>query len=71
MGEDFQEEEIKPIVFPAGQTTAEFKVKTIDDNTFEDSETFRVMIVAVSVPYGVELGGARSVVVTILDDDSK
>ena len=43
----------------------------INDEIFEDSETFRIMILEVSLPYGVVLGRKRSAVVTILDDDGK
>ena len=58
-------------MFPAGQIRAELKVMIIDDKIFEESETFRAMIMQVSVPYGVELGSPRSVVVSITDNDSK
>ena len=43
----------------------------IDDDVFENSEAFRVEIIKISVPYGVELGTAVSIVVTILDNDRK
>ena len=71
---DFEEignENIKDVIFPAGQTTATFSVNMINDEIFEDSETFRIMILEVSLPYGVVLGRKRSAVVTILDDDGK
>ena len=58
-------------MFPAGQTTAELKVMIIDDKIFEESETFSVTIMQVSVPYGVQLGSPRSAVVSITDNDSK
>ena len=64
-------EDIKDVIFPAGQMTATFSVEMINDEIFEDSETFRIMILEVSLPYGVVLGGKRSAVVTILDNDGK
>ena len=43
----------------------------IDDKKMEESETFRVSIFELSVPYGVTLGIATSAEVTITDNDSK
>ena len=57
------------VVFTAGQTKASFTVAIVDDNIFEEGDSFRAMIIAVSVPYGVELGNPRSAVVVILDGD--
>ena len=59
------------VVFPAGQTEASFKVAIVKDDTFEPSESFRVMIMPVSVPYSVQLGTPQSSAVVIIDDDSK
>ena len=59
------------VVFPAGQTEAPFTVPIKDDDIFEKSESFRVMIMPVSVPYGVELGNPRSSIAVIIDNDGK
>ena len=59
------------VIFPAGSTTAFFDVTIINDNKFEDSESFRLMIVGISLPYGINFGNIRSTVLVITDDDSK
>ena len=43
----------------------------IDDKEMEETETFRVSIFELSVPYGVTLGLDISTEVTITDNDSK
>ena len=59
------------VKFVAGQTIASINVNIIDDKYIEESETFRVSIYELSVPYGVILGFDTSTVVTIRDNDSK
>ena len=51
--------------------TASLSVPTNDDDIFEDSETFRLMIDSTSLPNDVTLGNIRAVVMTIIDDDGK
>ena len=69
--EEIDNENIKDVIFPAGQKTATFSINMINDEIFEDNETFHIMIIEVSLPYKVFLGGKQSAVVTILDDDGK
>ena len=54
------------LTIPAGQPSVTFKVPFLEDDIFEDSETFRI-ILAVSPDYLP--GSFRSTIVTILDDD--
>ena len=54
------------VTIPAGQTSVAFKATLHQDNIFEDSETFRVLLSA-SPDYLP--GSRRSLVVTILDDE--
>ena len=51
---------------PAGQASVVFNAPILDDNKFEDSETFGIVIAASS---SYLRGLVRSAVVTILDDD--
>ena len=61
------------VTFTAGMTTALLSVPTNDDDIFEDSETFRLMIDSTSLPNDVTLGSSirRSAIMTILDDEGK
>ena len=59
------------VKFPAGHTKASFDINIINDDDIEGSETFRVYIFDLSVPYGVSLGRTTSATVVIVDDDSK
>ena len=59
------------VTFSAGKTRAPFTVDIINDDQLENSETFRVSIFVLSLPYGINLGSTRSTTVTIQDDDSK
>ena len=72
-GEDFEISDHRYIIvnFAAGQTRAAFDVNIIDDKEMEETETFRVSIFELSVPYGVTLGFDTSTEVTIIDNDSK
>jgi len=58
-----------PVVFSAGVTSISFDVQIINDDILEQSETFRVSIEPISLPYGITLGSTESAVVTIQDDD--
>ena len=57
--------------FSAGETRVSFDVNIIDDDLMENSETFRITIYDLSVPYGITLGSITSAEVTIVDNDSK
>ena len=59
------------VIFPPGETRVSFDVLLIDDIQMENSETFRVTIYDLSVPYGITLGSITSAEITILDNDSK
>ena len=59
------------IIFPAGTPFVEFHVAVIDDNIFEQTETFQVTILPVSLPYGVILGNITTTMVDIVDEESK
>ena len=54
------------VTIPAGQTSVVFNAPILDDNKFEDSEAFQIVIAA-SSSY---LRGRRSASVTIIDDDA-
>ena len=54
------------VTIPAGQTSVAFKATLLQDDIFEDSETFRVLL---SVSPDYLPGSVRSVIVTILDDE--
>ena len=69
-GQDFTARQATVTVL-AGQTSAALDVATLEDSTYEDSETFRVVLVP-SPDYLLGNGDSRptSAVVTILDDDT-
>ena len=57
------------VTIPAGQSSASFAVEFVDDDVFEESETFRVLL---TPSPGYVFGGPtmpRTAVVTITDDD--
>ena len=57
--------------FHAGVTRASIYIDIIDDNKIEESETFSISIIELSLPYGVDFRSPRSSVVSITDNDSK
>ena len=59
------------VKFPAGYIRASFDINLIDDGEIEGSETFRVYIFDLSVPYGVSLRHTTSAAIIIANDDSK
>lgn len=59
------------VTFPAGTTCASFDVPIIDDVILESNETFDMIIMETSLPYGVKLDDSNRAKVTILDNDSK
>ena len=72
-GKDYKlsDDQYTIVTFSAGQTRAFFDVTILEDEEIEDTETFRVSIFELSVPYGVNLGFDTSAEVDITDDDSK
>ena len=68
-GEDFTAGQAT-VTVPAGQTSVSFDVAILQDNVFEDSETFRLTLVP-SPDYLIGTGrnSATSAQVTILDDE--
>ena len=63
----------RKVIFPAGTTRAFFDVFIVGDNRIEPNETFRIIIVSLSLPYGVYFGSnsVSSAVALILDNDSE
>ena len=59
------------VTFTAGMTTASLSIPIKDDNVFEDTESFRLLIDSTSLPNDVTLGNPRSAAMTIVDDDGK
>lgn len=59
------------VTFPAGMTTASFNIPITDDSMFEGDETFTINIVPGTLPRQVQEGPNCTVIVTIVDDDSK
>ena len=55
--------------FTAGQMNATLMVSTMDDNTTELSEYFKVMIMSTDQPGAVEIGPYDMALVTIDDND--
>ena len=72
-GEDYEapENQYIKVIFPAGKTRVSFDIIINDDNDMEGSETFRITIYDLSVPYDINLGSITSATINILDNDSK
>ena len=58
-------------IFPAGSTTTSFDVIIFDDNKFEASESLRLAIIGISLPYGINLVPPKTSIMVILDNESK
>ena len=56
------------VTIPAGQTTVSFDVSIIDDNIYEQSEQFEVLIEQISTLGGVHIGSSYVATVVIADD---
>lgn len=65
------EDDCVTVVFHPGEVEKTFSVKLVDDPYYEGPESFNIMILDISLPFGVQLGAPQSSVVTILDDESK
>ena len=57
------------VTFTAGVMSAIVMVSTMDDNTTELSEYFKVMIMSTDQPGAVEIGPSDMALVTIEDND--
>ena len=57
------------ITFPAGVNCSSFEVPIINDELSESDETFDIIIMDESLPYGVTLGDHSKTTVTIRDND--
>ena len=55
--------------FRSGQTNATLLVSTVDDNTTELTEYFKVTINSTDQPSVVEIGSPNKTVITIEDND--
>ena len=53
--------------FPAGTTVTSFYINILDDNDYEESETFVVDIIKSLLPDHVSLGNIWRATVTIID----
>ena len=69
--EDFGPKADERVIFPNGITRETFRIPIIDDDDYEDSETFEVTVDPLSLPYGIAIGSTSKAEVTILDNDSK
>ncbi|TWU35268.1 Calx-beta domain protein [Novipirellula aureliae] len=65
-GVDYSIDPLSLVVIPAGATTAEISLASVDDLILETNET---IIVRLDAPTGAELGTAIREVVAIIDDD--
>ena len=57
------------MTFSAGEMSATLMVSTMDDNTTELSEFFRMMIISTDQPSAVEIGSSYMSSITIKDND--
>ena len=57
------------MTFSSGQMYATLMVPTLDDNTTELSEYFKVVITSTDQPSAVDIGSANMTIVTIEDND--
>ena len=70
-GEDFDLQADARVIFPNGITRATFNISIIDDDDYENNETFNVTVDPLSLPYGTAIGSPSRTAFTILDNDSK
>ena len=72
-GEDYEVplNQYKKVILPAGSTSVSIDITIFNDIMFEYNETFRMIILELSIPYGIYPGSLTSTTITILDDDSK
>ena len=59
------------ITFPIGVTCAPFDIPIMDDMLSEDNETFNIVIMEESLPFGIILDDPDNTTVTIVDNDCK
>ena len=58
------------VTFPVGVTCASFDIPLIDDTLSEGNETFNIVILEESLPFGVTRDDATTTV-TIIENDCK
>ena len=65
--------QVYTFTFPAGTTCAssDISIPITDDMISENDETFNIVIIEISLPFGVKLGSVNKATVRILDNDSK
>ena len=68
-GTDYEYTGGQNITFPAGVTCHTFEVDIINDRLSEDDETFHIIIMNESLPYGVSIGDHGRTTVAIQDND--
>ena len=59
------------VVIPAGHTTKSFDLTILEDIIIEDTESFQLSIVDLSLPHDVSVGNIPSATVNIIDNDCK
>lgn len=70
-GVDYGPETDARVIFPNGITEAKFRIPIIDDDDYENIETFNVTVDSLSLPFGIAIGSRSRAEVTIIDNDSK
>jgi len=68
-GQDYQSDDYIEVIIPAGKEIARFYIGIIDDDSVEETETFRVTIFEPSLPHGAVLGSTFTAEVAITDRD--
>ena len=59
------------VTFPSGVTNASFNVTIIDNDQYESTETFYLIINSFSLPYNMYISNPSQAIVIISDDDSE
>ena len=61
-----------PVIFAAGLTSTEFYISIIDDDVYENNETFKLAINSLFLPHNVStVDPTNQTTVIIKNDDSK
>ena len=61
-----------PVTFPAGVTSTQFNISIIDDDVYEDNETFVLTINSLFLPHNVStVDPTNQTTVIIKNDDCK
>ena len=72
-GEDYEVplNQYKKVILPAGSTSVSIDITIFNDIMLEYNETFRMIILELSIPYGIYPGSLTSTTITILDDEDR